>query len=143
MLISSLCDYSDLKIFLQGKASVQSTVITDASPNDTINKAVFKNCIREICNTQKRNVKDTDVLMPVYNLLSGNYSKTSESLFQYYKNEPLLGNNSVTVDVNNAKTSGSFKFKKQRTGDTGNNDTINVKIIVALKYHKVTKRYTI
>ena len=81
MLISSLCDYNDLQIFLQGKASVQSTAITDASPNDTINKAVFKNCIREICNTQKRNVKNTDALMPVYNLLSGNYSKTSESLF--------------------------------------------------------------
>ena len=51
----------------------------------------FKNCtpfthsISEINNTQINNAKDTDIVMPMYNLIeySDNYSKTSGSLWQY------------------------------------------------------------
>ena len=41
------------------------------------------------------NVKDIDVVMPMYNLIeySDNYSKTSGSLWQYYKDDP---NNNIT-----------------------------------------------
>ena len=36
------------------------------------------------------NAKDTDIVMPMYNLIeySDNYSKTSESLWQNYKDKP-------------------------------------------------------
>ena len=40
-------------------------------------------------NTQVGNAKDLDVAVPMYNLVeySNNYSKTSGSLWQYYRNE--------------------------------------------------------
>ena len=44
-------------------------------------KQYLKTAYGKYATRKKRNVKDTDVLMPVYNLLSGNYSKKSESLF--------------------------------------------------------------
>ena len=58
--------------------------------------AIFKNCapisvcIREINNTQLDNAKYIDVVMPMYNLIecSDNYSKTSGSLQQYYRDDP-------------------------------------------------------
>ena len=65
--------------------------------------------------------------MPMYNLIeySDNYSKTSGSLWQYYKDDPY----------DNIANSESFKFKVKITGTTPNNDnTKDVKIIVPLKY---------
>ena len=49
------------------------------------NCAPFTNCISEINNTQIDNAKDIDIVMPMYNLIefSDNYSKTSQSLWQY------------------------------------------------------------
>ena len=49
--------------------------------------APFTDCISEINNTQIDNVKDIDVIMPIYNLMeySDNYSKTSGSLWHYYR----------------------------------------------------------
>ena len=65
--------------------------------------------------------------MPMYNLLehSKNYSKTSSSLWQYFKDEP---SDPVT-------DSESAKFKNKFTGSTTDSGgTKNVKIIVPLKY---------
>ena len=65
--------------------------------------------------------------MPMYNLIeySDNYSKTSASLWQYYKDDPN----------DNIANSESFKFKVKITGTTPNNDnTKDVKRIVPLKY---------
>ena len=65
--------------------------------------------------------------MPMYNLTeySDNYSKTSESLWQYYKDDP---NDNLT-------DSESFKSKVKITGKTPNNrNTKDVEIIVPLKY---------
>ena len=61
-----------------------------------IKKVIFKNCapfinsIREINNTKIDNAKDLIVVMPMYNLIeySNNYSKTSGSLWQYYRDKP-------------------------------------------------------
>ena len=63
--------------------------------------------------------------MPIYNLIefSNNYSKTSRSLWQYYRNEPVLGNNGSIVDLPNDNNSASFKFKQKITGQTGNDGT--------------------
>ena len=43
----------------------------------------FINCQSKINNTQTENAKDTDIVMPMYNLIkySDNYSKTSGSLW--------------------------------------------------------------
>ena len=65
--------------------------------------------------------------MPMYNLIeySDNYSKTSGSLWQYYKDDPN----------DNLANSESFKSKVKITGKTPNNgNTKDVEIIVPLKY---------
>ena len=65
--------------------------------------------------------------MPMYNLIeySDNYSKTSGSLYQYYKDEPN----------DNIADSESFKSKVKITGKTpAAGNTKDVEIIVPLKY---------
>ena len=75
--------------------------------------------------------------MPMYNLIeySDNYSKTSGSLWQYYRDEPFLDDNDAIVDFPaNNNNSASFKFKTKIAGRIGNNGTKDVKIMVPLKY---------
>ena len=65
--------------------------------------------------------------MPMYNLTeySDNYSKTSGSLWQYYKDDPN----------DNLANSESFKYKVKNTGKTpAKVNTKDVEIIVPLKY---------
>ena len=53
--------------------------------------------------------------MPMYNLTEyiDNYSQTSESLWQYYKDQPALGkSDNITDFPSNNDTSLSFKYKK-------------------------------
>ena len=72
------------------------------------------------------NVQDIDIVTPMYNLTeySDNYSKTSGSLWQYYKDEPN----------NNIMESESFKSKIKITGKTpAAVNTKDVEIIVPLK----------
>ena len=70
-----------------------------------------------------------DVVMQMYNLIKyrDNYSKKSESLRQYYRDQPYLpAENSIqslTVAHNNSKL---FKFRQKATGKTGNNGTIKM-----------------
>ena len=72
------------------------------------------------------NVQDIDIVTPMYTLTeySDNYSKTSGSLWQYYKDEPN----------NNIMESESFKSKIKITGKTpAAVNTKDVEIIVPLK----------
>ena len=74
--------------------------------------------------------------MLLYNLIeySGNYSKTSGSLWQYCKDMPAVNNNGDIVDFNGANATDSFNFKTKITGQTDNNGRIdNVEIMVLLK----------
>ena len=95
---SNLCDCGDSYILVKG-----TITITGAGANsgegqaDERNKGVtFKNCapftkcISRINNTDIDNAHDIDIVMPMYNLIeySDNYSKTSGSLWQYYKDDP-------------------------------------------------------
>ena len=52
-----------------------------------------------------------DVVMPIYNLIkySDNYSKTSGSLWQYYRDEPFIDNNGNIIDIPDGPDSASFK----------------------------------
>ena len=91
------------------------------------NCAPFTNCKSEINNAEIDNSEDIDIVMPMYNLTeySLNYSKTSLSLWQYYKYEPNY----------NLANSESFKSKVKKTGSTpADGNTKDVKIIVPLKY---------
>ena len=116
MLKSSLCDYSDAYILVKGKITITGRG-TDAAARQADerdkgvafkNCAPFINCISEINNAQLDNVKDIDIVMPMYNLVEyrDNYTKTSRSLWQYYRDEPS----------DDLKDSESFKSKIKITG---------------------------
>ena len=91
--------------------------------------APFTDCLSETNNTQIDNAKGIDIVMIMYNLIyySDNYSKTSGSLWQYYRDETALTDAGAVYNfpVNSA----SFKFK-QRKGKTENNGTKAIKTVV-------------
>ena len=74
--------------------------------------------------------------MPMYNLLeySDNYSKTSGSLWQYYRDEPVLTDTGAIADFSAADNSSLFKFKQKTTRKTAANFKKDAEIIVPLKY---------
>ena len=100
------------------------------------NYAPFTNCISEINNTQIDNAKDIDVIMPLYNLLeySPAYAKTSGSFWQYCKDIPAVDNNNAIVNFAENNLTDSFNFKVRITGQTGDDGTKNVEIVVPLKF---------
>ena len=116
MLRSNLCDYADAYILVDGRITITGAGDDGAARlADERNKGVtFKNCapftkcISRINNTDIDNAQDIDIVMPMYNLIeySDNYSKTSESVWQYYKDDP----NDNMVDFE------SFKYKVKITG---------------------------
>ena len=137
MLKCSLCDYSDRYILVKRTINVNNTAAADADANNTNKKVIFKNCapftncISEINNTQVDNAKDIDIVMPMYNLIeySDNYAKTSGSLWQYCKD---INNTIVNFTENNLTD--SFNFKVKLTGQTGDDGTKDVEIMVPLRY---------
>ena len=71
----------------------------------------------------------------MYNLIeySDNYSKTSGSLWQYCKDIPAVNINAI-VNFADKNLTDSFNFKLKMTGETENDRTKNVGIMVPLKY---------
>ena len=135
LLRSSLCDYADAYILVQGTITITGAGDGAAARRaDERNKAViFKNCaplikcISNINDTEIDNAQDIDIVMSMDNLLeySDNYSKTSDSLWQYYKDE----------QNDNLADSESFKSKVKITGSTlAGGNTKDVKIVEPLKY---------
>ena len=134
MLRSNLCDYADAYIHVKGTITITGAGNDDVAKQlDERNKGVIiKNCapftkfISRINNTDIDTAQDIDIVMPMYNLIeySNNYSKTSGSLWQYYKDDP---NDNITQ-------SKSFKSKIKitvKTPTAGN--TKDVEINVPLK----------
>ena len=97
-------------------------VDTDAIASNANKKVIFKNqalfsdCIIEINNIQLDNVKDLNAVMLMYNLIeySDIYLKTSEGLWQYYRDKLVLTDAGVIDSFPNNST--SFKFKQEMTG---------------------------
>ena len=132
MVRSNLYDYADAYILINGTITITGDGDDDAAKRAD-ERVIFKNCapftkcISRINNTEIDNAKDIDIVMPMYNLIeySDNYSKTSGSLWQYYKDDP---NDNLT-------DSESFESKVKITGKTPNNGNVkDVEIIVPLKY---------
>ena len=133
MLRSNLCDYADAYILVKGTITITGAGNDDATKQaDERDKGVtFKNCapftkwISRINNTDIDTAQDINIVM--YSLIeyNDNYSTTSGSLWQYYKDEPN----------NNLADSESFKSKVKITENTPADDYVkNVEIIVPLKY---------
>ena len=74
--------------------------------------------------------------MPMYNLIeySYNYAKIPGSLWQYFLGISPLDNNNANTFFTEANLTDSFNFKAKITGQTGNDGTKNVEIMVLLKY---------
>ena len=92
--------------------------------------------LSEINNTKIDNAKDIDIVMPMYNLIeySDNYAKTIGSLWQYCKDIPARNANNEIIIFDASNLTDSFKFKAKITGQTGNDGTKDVEIMVPLKY---------
>ena len=116
MLRSDLCDFSDAYIVVKGNIIVNEKTFTAddiEEPNNTVanangtntannnafgkkkmlfkSNAAFINCISKINSIKIDNAEDLDVVMPMYNLLeySKYYRKTTGSLWNYYRDEPI------------------------------------------------------
>ena len=135
MLRSNLCDYADSYILVEGTIAItgagDDAAARQADERDKgvtfKNCAPFTECMSRIHNADIDNAHDIDIVMPMYNLIeySDNYSKTSGSLWQYYKDDP---NDNLT-------DSESFKSKVKITRKTTNNrNAKDVQIIVPLQY---------
>ena len=93
--------------------------------------------ISKINNTQIDNAEHIDIVMPMYYLIeySDSYSKTSGSLWQYYKYIPAEDNDGDIVVFNGNNNTDSFSFKSNIIGKTNDDEDIeNVEIMVPLKY---------
>ena len=143
MLRSSLCDYSDSYILVKGTVTIENEVAEGAANNASNKKVIFRNsapftnCISRINNTEVDDAHDVDVVMPTYNLIkySDNYLKTSGILWQYCRDKWVLTAHGDVDDFNTTNaTTDLFKIKGKITGETGNDGTKNVEIMVPLKY---------
>ena len=74
--------------------------------------------------------------MRMYSLIeySDNYSKTSGSLWQYYRDKTALANGAIVNFPANNNNSVLFIFKHKITGKPKADGKREVKIIVPLKY---------
>ena len=122
MIRSNLCDYSDAYIKIKGTTTVPNTAGADAAVSNTNKKVIFRNCVQftncisKMNNTEVDNTQDIDFVMLMYNLIeySDVCSKTSGSLWQYYRDEPALDNNNNIIDFHSDDNNSiSFKLKQQ------------------------------
>ena len=142
VVTSSLCNYSDAYILVNGKTKVDNTTIA-AAPTNKNKKLIFKNgapftnWISKINNTQADNAEYIDIVMPMYNLIeySDDFFKTSGSLWQYCKDIQAVNDDGNIVDFNGANATDSFNFKIKMTDQTGDDGEIaNIEITIPLKY---------
>ena len=153
MLRPDLCDYNNAYNVFKGDIA-----LTKASNKVFIdvwnrflafkNNAPFTDCILKVNGVLIDNQENLNFVMPMYNLIEyrKNYRKTTESLWNYYRDEPndFPANNNSNPIIN----SESFKYNTNITGKTlnanqENGETIepeNIKtkkileIIVSLKH---------
>ena len=85
------CDYSDPYIVVKGTIIVEGDKYDKTRNKKLIfkNGAPFRSCISTINNTFIDNAENLDIVMPMCNLLeySDNYSITSGSLWNFYRDE--------------------------------------------------------
>ena len=92
MLRSDLCNYSDAYIVFKGDITLTDVTLIDVKNRLLAlnNNVLFTDCTLKINGVLIDSAENLDVLIPMYNLLeySKNYSKTTGSLWNYYRDEP-------------------------------------------------------
>ena len=141
---SDMSDYSDAYIVVK----MAITVERDDNAKKINNKLTFKNnasfrsFLRKINNTFIDSADDLNIVMPMYRSLeySSNYSVTSGSLWNHYRNEingDTRENNAACIAINNNKTiaSKSFEYKAKLIGNPSNNNNIlDAEFVIPWKY---------
>ena len=129
-------------IFPEGRTAAQITTARNAARTNAVNvangvaadgdkknfikgiwnNAPFINCISKINRALIDNAEDLDVAMPMYNFFeySKNYSKTTGSLWNYYRDEPTSDG-----EINYYLGSKSFDFKSSIMGKLGDTSDDN------------------
>ena len=143
MLSLGLCDFRDAYIVVEGRITVEEDNDAETRNKKVIfkNNAPFRSCISKN-NIFIENAEDLDIVMTVYNLLeySDNYSMTSGSLWNFYKddvNDNANENNAANNRINNNKTTTSkfFEYKTKIIGrKPADNNTLDTEVVVPLKY---------
>ena len=139
MIRSNLNDYSDAYIVVK-----RTITIRRLNNNAFDKKLAFKNNVPFISRMSKTNnvlidnAEDLDVVMPMYNFIeySKNYSKTSGSLWNHYRDKPNVvqggADNNITYSIKDSK---SFDYQTKIKGKLeGTNGTKDVEIIVSLTF---------
>ena len=123
MLRSSLCDYSDAYILVNGTITVTGHHPRDRQNRPVIlkNNAPFVSCITRINGELIEDADDLDIVMPIYNLLkySKNYRKTIGSLYNYYRDELTNDQNNNFANINVINSS-PFQYKNKLLNNTYN-----------------------
>ena len=94
MLQSDFCDCSDTYIVVRGLLLSQIQLMMHVIKKLVLkDHAPFISCISKINNILIDNAEDLNLVMPKYNLIeySKNYSETTGSLWNYYRDEPNSG----------------------------------------------------
>ena len=105
------------------------------------NDAPFRSCITKINNAFIGNAEDLDIVILMYNLLehSDNYSVTSGSFWNYYRDEvngdANENNTGSNYSINNIKTARSETFEYKTIGSTpADSSWLDTEVVVPLKY---------
>ena len=114
-LRSDFCDYNDAYIVVKGIITVSAEGKDRDERNRQIilkNNAPSISCISKINSELIENAEDFDIIMPMYNLLgyTKTYSKTSGSLWNYYRDELADEANDNNNSNKNVVDSKSFKY---------------------------------
>ena len=147
MLISDFCDYSDAYIIVKKRRTVEGTNPVKWRNKKLTSKKItpFRSFISKINNTVIHNTENFDIAMLMYNLLeymlqySDNYSVTSGSLWNYYRDKLNDDPNEIVVNhrlhSNQTTTSKSFEYKTKIIGRApANNDIWYTDFDVTLKW---------
>ena len=128
------------------RTAAKTPAVNDVNNDDTRNlikgisfrnNAPFISCIWKINGVLIGNAENLNIVMPVYNLIeyNKNYSKTSGSLWNYYRDEPT--NN---IEINHYLRPKCFDYRSTvicKLGDIDNENKANkenVRITVPLKH---------
>ena len=141
MLKSSLFDYSDAYILVKRTITVNNTAAADADANNANKKVILKNCApftdskSEINNVEIDNAKDIDIIMLMYTLIEyrDNYWKQSGSLWKYWQDIPAVNNNVGLLILVRVILLIHLILKKKIKGQSRNDGTKGVEIMVSLK----------
>ena len=134
VLKPNLCDYAEAYILIDG--TIRATNAVNATRLALKNCAPLTKCNLEINDEHVDTAENLDIVMPMYNLIeySDNYQDSSETLYQYKRDEPP--EDDAVADLT-ADNSDSFKYKIKLLGNpvaVNNIARINVKVVVPLKY---------